>query len=194
MVASKKSLLELSGMSAHVETTIRFCPEGHSMSWSLWWWCAADNEMLVWEGSQEYYGVLFTLALNRMKLELPNPHELQKSVWNPWCAQCRKSCLAIKSSSTTTFTPSSFCSFHPFDLTTISERIHECQMCGGGGAGRPWMAERSLPLKWLFIWCHGWLRTVWTSIKGEGEDNWILKFCDLDRTYFRKANLSGIKG
>ena len=26
-----------------------------------------------------------------------------------------------------------FVVFHPFDLTTISERIHECQMCGCGG-------------------------------------------------------------
>ena len=140
--SQQKRLLELSGTS--VETTIRFCPEGHSMSWSLWRRSAADNEMVVWD-CQSITGFLKvrSYVVDLINLGLSSYQKLRISCWNPWCAHCRKSCLAIKSSSTT-FTPSlslsslPFVVFHPFDLTTISERIHECQMCGCGGRGAGW--------------------------------------------------------
>ena len=72
--------------------------------------------------------------VNWLNVRLPNYQKVVnvRECWdrNPWCAHVRKSCLAIKTSSTT-FTPSlPFVVFHPFDLTTISERIRECQMCG----------------------------------------------------------------
>ena len=37
-----------------------------------------------------------------------------------------------------------------------------------------WMGEWSLPLKWLFIWCHGWLRIVEPPSEEGRDNNWIL--------------------
>ena len=130
IVASKKRALRAEWCEC-VEATIRFCLEGHSMSWSLRRRTQRNGCVGLPKHNRGFKGKDGSLFWMQGILGW---QKLQVSGGNPCCAHGRKSCLVAIKSSSTTFTPSlPFVVFHPFDLTTISERIHECQMCGCGG-------------------------------------------------------------